>query len=470
MKAYLCTCLFLVLLAVQDDLMANEWNRAWTSEPPQAANRATGQERASQAPTSESPADQKVAWTLPQLENLAEANNPTLVQMAMRIRAAQGEYVQGGLYPNPVVGYVGEEMGDEGRAGQQGAFLSQEFVTGGKLALNRAVASHEIQRAQYAWHAQRQRVLNDVRSGYCEALAAQRAVTLNEQLVQIGQEGVNVAEQLLGAKEVGRPDVLQAQIELESARVALGTAKNRSVGAWRRLVAVVGVPDLQPAPLAGGLEDCLSELTWEATQTRLLAESPELGEARAAVERARCTVARQCAERSPNVTVESSIQYDNATDDTIASVQVGLPLPIFNRNQGNIARAQAQLVAAEREVRRVELQLQNRLAAVFEQYANARMRAEKYKGEILPKAKESLELTRKAYQQGEFGFLNLLTAQRTYFRVNLAYLDSLRELCTSNVAIEGLLLSGGLQTEAEPYRPDLPERPTAQMDPVPITP
>jgi cobalt-zinc-cadmium efflux system outer membrane protein len=111
-------------------------------------------------------------------------------------------------------------------------------------------------------------------------------------------------------------------------------------------------------------------------------------------------------------------------------------------------------VAAEREVRRVELQLHNRLAAVFEQYANARMRAEKYKGEILPKAKESLELTRKAYQQGESGFLNLLTAQRTYFRVNLAYLDSLRELCTSHVAIKGLLLSGGPQTEAEPCRPD----------------
>ncbi|MEN6495687.1 MAG: TolC family protein, partial [Thermoguttaceae bacterium] len=66
--------------------------------------------------------------TLEELEQLATAHNPTLVQLAMRIRAAQGEQLQAGLYPNPIVGYLGEEMGQDGQAGKQGAFFAQEFV------------------------------------------------------------------------------------------------------------------------------------------------------------------------------------------------------------------------------------------------------------------------------------------------------------------------------------------------------
>ena len=58
-------------------------------------------------------------WTLSRLEETAMANNPTLNELAMRVRAARGEHLQAGLYPNPVVGYSGDEIGQEGRAGQQ---------------------------------------------------------------------------------------------------------------------------------------------------------------------------------------------------------------------------------------------------------------------------------------------------------------------------------------------------------------
>jgi cobalt-zinc-cadmium efflux system outer membrane protein len=129
-----------------------------------------------------------------------------------------------------------------------------------------------------------------------------------------------------------------------------------------------------------------------------------------------------------------------------ASIAVGVPLQIFDRNQGNIAKAHAELAAARREVRRVELSLQDRLAEVFRQYVNARKQAAQYKTRILPDAQSSLELIREGYQQGEFGYLELLTAQRTYFRVNLAHLESLRRLWTGAVQIEGLLLTGALES------------------------
>ena len=106
--------------------------------------------------------------------------------------------------------------------------------------------------------------------------------------------------------------------------------------------------------------------------------------------------------------------------------------------------ADAQLVAAERSVERVGLSLQNRLADVFRRYDNARQQVEKYASDILPSAKETLDLVTAGYQQGEFSYLNLLTAQRTYFQSNLAYLESLLELRSAKAQIEGLLLSGSL--------------------------
>ncbi|MFO0872115.1 MAG: TolC family protein, partial [Pirellulales bacterium] len=95
---------------------------------------------------------------------------------------------------------------------------------------------------------------------------------------------------------------------------------------------------------------------------------------------------------------------------------------------------------AENAVQRLELDLQRRLAPVFERYLNARRQVASYEEEIVPNAKENLELVRASYQAGEVGYINLLTAQRTFFHTNLAYLDSLRELWTAVWDLEGLVV------------------------------
>ena len=268
--------------------------------------------------------------TLAQLEAMAERCNPAMAQAAARVQAAHGQQLQVGLYPNPVVGYLGSEIGDERRAGQQGGFIGQEIVTAGKLQLNRAVAGQEIRQAECVWAAQRFRVLTDVRRGFYEVLAAQRTVELAEQLVGIGERGVKATEDLLKAKEVARVDVLQARIESDSAKILLEKARNRYTGAWRNLAAVVGEPTLWPIPLAGRLEDGIGRFTWEDTFHRLLAESPQLAGAQAGVARAEAALSREYAGRIPNVDLQASVQYDNATGDAIAGVQVGIPIPLLS--------------------------------------------------------------------------------------------------------------------------------------------
>jgi outer membrane protein, heavy metal efflux system len=383
--------------------------------------------------------------TLAELENLAQRSNPTLNQAAARVEAARGHCDQVGLYPNPVAGYMGSEIGNSGRAGQQGGFVSQEVVTAGKLQLNQAVAAQEVQQAQWAWDAQRRRVLTDVRRGYFDVLVAQRTVELSEQLVRIGQEGMKTAEALQKAKEVARFDVLQARIEADSAQLLMERAKNRCLGAWRNLATVVGTPEMQATPLGGNLHDGVPQLSWNETWQRILAESPAVGSARAGVARAQAAIRRECAGRVPNVDVQTAVQYDNSTQDTFASVQLGIPIPVFNRNQGNIQRAQAELIAAQENVRRTELALQQRLAVVFEQYTNARFQVDKYTTAILPNAKASLDMVVIGYRQGEFPYLALLTSQRTFFQANLAYVEALKDLRSTAATIEGGLLTDSLQ-------------------------
>ena len=91
------------------------------------------------------------------------------------------------------------------------------------------------------------------------------------------------------------------------------------------------------------------------------------------------------------------------------------------------------------------MSLQQRLATAFKNYANAQQQVQQYETDILPDAKESLGLIQQGYRQGEFGYLELLTAQRTYFRVNLNYVTALRDLWVTSTRIEGQLLSGALQ-------------------------
>jgi len=383
------------------------------------------------------------ATSLDDFEGMALANNPTLASAASRIQAARGQWTQVGLPPNPIAGYSGNEIGDEGRAGQQGAFFGQEIVTGGKLRLSRSVAAQEIQMAESQSEIQRLRVLNDVRISFYDVLVAQRRVEIAQEVVQIGERAIDTIEKFLQARETSRVDLLQARVETNAARILLENARNDHQAAWRKLAAVVGVPDLQIGNLTGELEGA-AEIRYEDALQRLLSSSPELVASQANVNRARQVVARARVEAVPNLDMQAGVQYDNATEDAIANVQVGMPIPIWNRNQGGIRRAEAELVTARNEVQRVELDLQRRLASAYQQYANARQQVATYTQQILPDAKSSLDLVTNGYQQGEFGYLALLTAQRTYFQTNLAYLESVQQLRESAVTIDGLLLTDSL--------------------------
>lgn len=391
--------------------------------------------------------------TLAELEQLALQNNPTIAGARAQVLAAQGRQVQAGLYPNPTVGYLGDQMGDEGTAGMQGGFVSQEFVTAGKLRLDQAVAGHEIQASQQMWRAQELRVLSDVRMRFYAALVAQKRVALTGDLITIGEQSSQLTDQLLRVQQVSQSDLLQAQIETEEARNSAIDAKNQSAEAWRRLAVVVGVPTLDERNLAGQLEASTPEYQWEETLDRILGANPEVAAAQARIQRARVVIERQRREVIPNVELMTEVYRMNQSDSDAATVRVGVPLPVFNRNQGNRLQADAELIAAQNEAGRIELDLRDRLAMAFRRYATARQQVERYRKEILPRAQQSIDVVRRGYEAGQINFLSLLTSQRTYIRANLMYVDTLNDMWQAATLIEGQLLSDSLQGESAGREP-----------------
>jgi cobalt-zinc-cadmium efflux system outer membrane protein len=386
--------------------------------------------------------------TLAEAELLAMGAHPALREAGGMVRSAQGQWLQSGLRPNPTIGYQGEEIGDEGHAGMQGGYFSQEFVTAGKLGLSRAVALREVAATEQRLERTRLQVLTTVRMYYYESLAAERALALAKQLEQVGSQALEASELRLKALEGTKAAMLQSQVEYNSAQLLAEQATNRRDAARRRLASVVGSQESITAPLDDTLGSKLPTLDWESARVRLLAESPELAQLRFEVDAARWAVQRQVAGRVPNVTVMSGAQYDYATEFAMANVQVSMPIPVFNRNQGNIATASGQLVAAQSALEARELSLTQQLATAMGDYLTASRRVARYTSSILPAARQSLDLVSTAYEQGELEYLDILNTQRTYTEKNIGYLNDLESAWKKWAEIDGLLV-GPLATTSQ---------------------
>ena len=389
--------------------------------------------------------------SLADLEAMALQHNPTLAQAAALIGISQGRALQAGLYPNPTIGYTSEQIGVEGTAGElQGGFLQQEIVTAGKLRLSRAKYQQEAYQAQVQAMAQQLRVVNGIRMAFYEVLAAQRLIDLHRELLQNAEDAVRTTEELFNVGQANEPDLLQAQIEAEQARVDLGNAEKRYRRDWQHLVNLIGVPTLAPAPLDGMLEPEGPPLDAEQALSTVLQESPELQFNRAEVVRDRITVQRERVEPIPNVVARFVGGKNFESGDDVFGAQIGFSLPIFDRNQGTICQAQAELARAQADVVRLELALRTRFADAYNRYATAWDLARSYQETSLPKAQRAYELYQDYFRQRRATWPQVLVAERAYVQYQREYIDTLVTLRRAEVEINGLLAVDGLTQPPSP--------------------
>lgn len=394
--------------------------------------------------------------TLPELERMATERHPALAQAAAEIDAARGRARQAGTLPNPVIGYTAEEVsgGPIIRGGEHGLFVEQTIPLGGKLKLSRQVFERATSEAEARATVQRTRVLTDVRVRYWQALVATRRVEARTQLAALAAEAVTVTKQLMNVGAADRPDQLDIEIEAQQAKLRLTEAQQAQARVWRELGAAVGDPTLAMRPLAGDPTTMAPALSDEAATSRVLGESPQLAEARAARDRAELTLKRARREPVPDLRLRGGPRYNRELLEPgplspqpvgwEAAFEAGVTVPLFDRNKGNIAAAQAELARAESELTRIGLELRVRLAETLERLHNATQTASTYRDEVLPRAEEAHRLHLAKYKEMASSYPQVLIARRTLVQATERYLDALDEVGRASAEIEGFLLTGGL--------------------------
>lgn len=399
------------------------------------------------APQGEHDAD----LSLEALEQLAMTNNPTLIQAMAQVDAASGAAYQAGLYPNPEIGYASDQIGIEGTAGElQGAYISQEFVTGGKLQLSRAKWAQAACIAETNLSAQYDRVINDVRIHFYQTLAAQRHVELHQQLLANAKDNVQTHKEMLNLGQTNMAGMLQAEVDLSQKQLNLQTAENDLDQSWRNLMAMVGTPNMLRSSLIGALEPTDEKLDWDSAYFHLLQNSPELVAAGEKICHDEITVERERVQPIPNVLVNVDFGHNFETDNSVAGVTAGIALPIFDNNSGTVDQAQADLNRSRADVKRLELILSKRLAEKYRNYQTAWQHIQAYQNEMLPKAKRAHEMLKDSYFQRRAAWMDVLQAERRYLELQQQYINSLLAYREADVEIRGMLLTGGLTQPPAP--------------------
>lgn len=393
--------------------------------------------------------------TLEQLIDIARHHHPDLAVARARVDAARGQLIQAGIYPNPTFTWEGEDMNSpQGRAGNQGPIFAQQIVTARKLQLAQAAAAQGVSLADWQMVSRWYEVLTRVRTAYFDLVTVQREVRTLQEAVKISEEGLDAARKVLKAGTGTKPDELRALVELEQSRTQLRVAEQRQEAAWRMLAVAVGLREVPGAMPPAVFETSAPAYDWDPVLQAVLSGSSLVQEAQTAVQQADEQLRLARANKYPNVNLQMRPFHSFPDGRFEVTVQIGAALPIYDRNQGNIHSAEANVLRTHEEVRQVELRLQERLTTAFQRYLGARRQVEAYRTTILPNARESLRLVRIGYERGEprYDYTTVLQSQQTLIQARLLLVQAEGELWRAVSDIAGLLQQDCFAAKVEPAK------------------
>ena len=400
---------------------------------------------------------------------LAERSHPRLRGAAAAVEAARGKAVQARLYPNPML--AGASPQAAGAFSQWNGFVSQDIVTAGKLRLAQQAALREVQRTEYELIRARYDVLKGVRAAFYDLAIAQRRAEIYTLLLDISTRSYEIGRQLAEAGEGTRADVLFWSIERDRAEARLLNAAVFIEAGRRQLAAAVGLPRADVGRIRADLYRRLPDFELKGLQEAIVRVNAQPRAAEATVAQNQWALERAVAQPIPNVNVMGGYQrqVDYPPQDQ-GIFQVMAAVPLFDRNQGNIRSARAEIASARATLRGIELDLATQAAEALARYRTAQQLTAWYETRILPKARETVALTQTLYARGEITFLSLLQAQKILTETELAFVESQADRWQSAVTIADLL-----QLDVFPLDDDAPAAvplaadwlPTLPADPAP---
>lgn len=378
--------------------------------------------------------------TLHDAVNLALLRNPELAAFSKEMRALEGATLQAGLLRNPElsvnvenIGNIQKLRGDVNSPDSVAQEVVQQLTTirigqlielGGKRAarVNAALLGEELAAKDY--EAKRIEIIARVANVFTEVLAAQERLRLAEETRQVAQNVVTTVTERVQGGKVAPIEETRVKVGLSTTRIEHEQAQRDLISARRRLTLLWNNSSPQFKEAVGDLETVIAPPSFQRLEERIL-DNPLALRAMKNIEQRKAIVEVERTRRIPNLNINAGVVHHAQLGGNTAVASVMMPLPLFDRNQGNLKEAYQRVDKAEDEQAAMELQLKTELAQSYEMMSASWNEINILRDEILPGAKSAFHVTRRGYELGKFGLLELLDAQRVLFQNQVLYVRAL---------------------------------------------
>ena len=385
---------------------------------------------------------------VPQKLNIATAMglalkaNPELTTFSAEIRARDAAVLQAGLLPNPelMVDFEdflgqGELSGFDGLETTVG--ISQLIELGGKRGNRQRVAAYDKNLAEWDYLSKKLNVLAATGKAFIEVLVAQEQVALNHKLFKLAEQTTAVVKDKVDSGKEPPVELTRSRVELAVANTELIKSKRKLAAAKRQLASFWGAENAEFIKVIGKLNN-ISPLPPESALQETLKNNPDLARWKTEIKRSNVALDLANSEAIPDITISAGARNYQESGSNAFLVGFSIPIPIFNRNQGGIAEAEALIDKAQSEQPSTTVELVTNLSSAWQTLSAAYIEAVNFRDEILPNAQAAYNAAELGYSEGKLDFLQMLDAQRTYFTVKRQLLTSLGEYHLARTDVERL--------------------------------
>jgi cobalt-zinc-cadmium efflux system outer membrane protein len=370
-------------------------------------------------------------------------HNPTLKVYSLEERVREAKIIQAGKYPNPSFNFNLENfLGSGNFSGFQSSEttvrLSQLVELGGKRAARIQASSRSRELSKWDYEAKRVDVLTMTANAFTDLLKAQRLVSLNEELVLLSKQVSKAVSERVEAGKVSPIDKTKADVELSKRRIGLARAMNNSDIARRNLA--VGWAETEPKfNYALGNYEAISTVPSLKSLMQKIENNPDVARWATELSQRQALVDVEKSKAIPNVKFNAAVRHLAPTNDNALVMGFTVPLPLFNKNEGNIAAARHRAEKAEAQKSAFIIQLKNKLATSHKKLTLAYSEVVFLKTKIIPGTQSAFDAMTEGYRFGKFGFLDLLESQRTLFDARMQYIEALGTYHKSFTEMERLI-------------------------------
>ena len=371
--------------------------------------------------------------TMDQALETAFANNPDLAAAQWETGIAQGVRQQAGLIPNPEVSWEAEDTRRNSRTTT--VMINQPIELGGKRGARIEVASRAQDAAGIELERKRNVLRADVIQAFYSSSTAQQRLLLSRQSLELAERGLRVAQGRIKSGKSSPVEGTRAEVQLSEVRLELRRAERDEASAYQRLAQVMGAP-LPAFVSVGDPGRSMPTVPDSSLLLNRIGETAELRLAKLQIDQREASLGLEKAQRIPDLTVSIGSQYDERERERVNVVGLSMPIPLFNRNQGNVLAA-ARRTDQARDLRNAsELRLRTEIQTTLDQWMTANTEVASFNQTILPAAKSAVDTATRGFEMGKFNFLDVLDAQRTLISARTQYIQAIAEATDAWVRIE----------------------------------